>query len=375
MSIQWKSCFRICLSAFLLYLCIHYWTNVSSLIGVLIGAATPLFVGCAIAYVVNILMNLYERYYFPKSRKTIVLKSRRPICMIGAFVTVVVIVLLVIFLIAPQLRSCIELLIWQLPDAVKIVADWVEKWDILPEDIIGPLFSIDWKNTISQILNVLATGVGNVVEVVVWAVSSVVSGVVTAIVSIIFAIYILTGKEKLGQQGNRLMHRYMKPRWCEKFIYVLSVLDRCFHKYIVGQCTEAVILGILCMVGMWILRLPYAPMIGALIGFTALIPVAGAYIGGGVGAFIILMESPIKAGIFLVFLVVLQQFEGNIIYPKVVGSSIGLPAIWVLAAVTVGGGLMGILGMLLAVPVAATIYTLLKNNVNQGNIASQDTVS
>lgn len=221
----------------------------------------------------------------------------------------------------------------------------------------------------------LATGVGNVVEVVVWAVSSVVSGVVTAIVSIIFAIYILTGKEKLGQQGNRLMHRYMKPRWCEKFTYVLSVLDRCFHKYIVGQCTEAVILGILCMVGMWILRLPYAPMIGALIGFTALIPVAGAYIGGGVGAFIILMESPIKAGIFLVFLVVLQQFEGNIIYPRVVGSSIGLPAIWVLAAVTVGGGLMGILGMLLAVPVAATIYTLLKNDVNQGNIASQDTVS
>lgn len=374
MNISWKSCFRVCFSVFLLYLGIHYWTNVSSLVEVLVSAATPLFLGCVIAYVVNILMSMYERHYFPASHKTIALKSRRPVCMLGSFVTVVVVVLLVIFLITPQLYSCVELLISQLPHAAKAVARWIGKWGILPEDLIAHLSVIDWRSAISQIVNVLATGVGSVMDIIVSAVSTMVSGVITGIVSVIFAIYLLTGKEKLGNQWKQLMTRYMKPKWRERISYVLSVLNHCFHKYIVGQCTEAVILGMLCMVGMWILKLPYAHMIGALIGFTALIPVAGAYIGGGVGAFIILMDSPIKALIFLVFLVILQQFEGNIIYPRVVGSSMGLPAIWVLVAVTVGGGVMGILGMLLAVPVAATIYTLLKNDVQKGKVITEEAV-
>ena len=143
------------------------------------------------------------------------------------------------------------------------------------------------------------------------------------------------------------------------------MLNNSFHNYIVGQCTEAVILGILCTIGMLILRLPYASMIGALIAFTALIPVAGAYIGAGVGAFMILTVSPVKALVFLIFLVVLQQLEGNIIYPKVVGSSIGLPGIWVLAAVTVGGGILGIGGMLLGVPVTAALYQIIKDDIKE----------
>ena len=150
-----------------------------------------------------------------------------------------------------------------------------------------------------------------------------------------------------------------------KITYVLSILNDCFRKYIVGQCTEAVILGLLCIIGMLILQLPYATMIGALIALTALIPVAGAYIGAVVGAFMILTVSPIKALIFLIFLVILQQFEGNIIYPKVVGSSLGLPGIWVLAAITVGGGIMGIFGMLIGVPIVAAIYRIVKNDVNK----------
>ena len=141
--------------------------------------------------------------------------------------------------------------------------------------------------------------------------------------------------------------------------------DDCFHRYIVGQCTEAVILGVLCTVGMLIFRFPYAPMIGALIGFTALIPVAGAYIGAAVGAIMILTVSPLKALLFLVFIVVLQQLEGNLIYPKVVGKSIGLPAIWVLAAITVGGSLMGIAGMLISVPITAALYRLLKEDMRR----------
>lgn len=198
-------------------------------------------------------------------------------------------------------------------------------------------------------------------------VMSVFSGVVTALMSIIFAVYLLTGKEKLGNQCNRLMQRYLKDSWNRKLQNLLKTLNECFHKYIVGQCTEALILGGLCLAGMLILQLPYAPMISALIAFTALIPVAGGYIGAGIGAFMILTVSPVKALIFLIFIVVLQQLEGNIIYPKVVGSSMGLPAIWVLAAVTIGGGIMGIIGMVISVPIAATAYRLLQKDLNRSS--------
>jgi predicted PurR-regulated permease PerM len=159
----------------------------------------------------------------------------------------------------------------------------------------------------------------------------------------------------------------MKPQHYEKLMYVLAVLNNSFHRYITGQCIEAVILGSLCAAGMLILRLPYPTMIGALMAFTALIPVAGAYIGAGIGAFMIVMVSPVKALIFLIFIVVLQQVEGNIIYPKVVGSSLGLPGIWVLASVIIGGGIMGVAGMLLGVPLAAAAYTLLRNELNKAS--------
>ena len=182
---------------------------------------------------------------------------------------------------------------------------------------------------------------------------------------LIFSFYLLLCKDRLAGQCSRLMRRYLRPAWYENITYVLRVLDDCFSRYIVGQCVEAVILGTLCTLGMLVLRLPYATMIGALTAFTALIPVAGAYIGGAVGALMVFSVSPVKAIIFIVFLVVLQQAEGNLIYPKVVGSSLGLPAIWVLAAVTVGGGIMGIAGMLLGVPIAAALYRLLKNDLNK----------
>lgn len=196
-------------------------------------------------------------------------------------------------------------------------------------------------------------------------VSSVFSTTVTVVVGFIFALYLLAGKEKIGGQMTLLFRKYLPAKLVDKIFYVLHVFDGCFHSFIVGQCTEAVVLGVLCMAGMFLLRLPYAAMIGCLIGFTALIPVAGAYIGAVVGAVMIVTVSPVKAIIFIVFLVVLQQLEGNLIYPKVVGSSIGLPGIWVLAAVTVGGGVMGIGGMLLGVPTAAALYRLLQNDVRK----------
>ena len=289
--------------------------------------------------------------------------------MIAAFITLIAVVVLVVWLIVPQLVSCVQLLLAEVPAAVRNIIAWGRSNGIIPENILDALGQINWRERINQIVDVLTTGIGSAAEILITSVSSVFSGVVTALLSAIFAIYILAGKEKLADQFLRLGNRYLKPAWMGKVRYVVDTMNDCFHKYVVGQCVEAVILGGLCTVGMLILRLPYALMIGAVIAFTALIPVAGAYIGGAIGAFIILMESPVKALIFLIFLVVLQQLEGNIIYPRVVGSSLGLPAIWVLAAVTVGGGVMGIPGMLLGVPLAATIYRLIRNDVNKAVIA------
>ena len=186
------------------------------------------------------------------------------------------------------------------------------------------------------------------------------------LLALIFSLYLLAGKEKLQAQLARLLSTYLRPSWNRNLHHVAGVLNNCFHRYIVGQCTEAVILGSLCALGMLLLRLPYATMIGALVAFTALIPIAGAYIGASVGFFMIVTVSPMKGLIFLIFLLVLQQLEGNFIYPRVVGSSIGLPGIWVLAAVTVGGGVAGVGGMLLGVPLAAVLYRLVGNDVRKG---------
>lgn len=365
MKLSWKDCLKAGITVFALYLGIHYWGRVSGLAKAVVAAGMPLIIGCIIAYLVNILMGSYERIYFPRAKNRALVKSRRPVCMLLAFLTLCAIVTLVILLIVPQLSSCIQIIIAGVPEVMNTILAFIDERDLLSEDMIANLESIDWKSWIGQIVQVVTTGLGNVVDIMLSAVTSVLSWVVTAFISLIFAIYLLSGKEKIGGQCGAVMDRYLPEKTTKKIRYVVRVFDDCFHRYIVGQCTEAVILGILCAVGMAVLRLPYAPMIGTLIAFTALVPIAGAYIGAGVGAFMILTVDPLKAVVFLIFIVVLQQLEGNLIYPKVVGLSMGLPGIWVLAAVTVGGGIMGIGGMLLGVPVAAGVYRLLREDVRK----------
>lgn len=364
MKIEWKTCAKIGISLFALYLAVTYWKNISGFIGIVISAASPLIIGAGVAYIVNILMSFYERKFFAKAKNKNLQKIKRPLCMIFAFITVIAVVALVVGLVLPQLVSCVMIVVDYIPDAVDWVVEQLEKLEYVPQDIIDMLTSVDWKSQIEKIVTVVTSGISDVMGIVISTVSTVIGGVVTAFLSLIFTIYILIDKEKLENQAERFMKKYLHKNWYEKIKYVLVVFDDSFHKFIVGQCTEAVILGGLCTVGMLILGLPYAPMVGALIAFTALIPVAGAFIGAGVGAFMILMVNPLQALIFLVFIVVLQQLEGNLIYPKVVGSSMGLPAIWVLAAVTIGGGVYGILGMFIGVPIAATAYRILKNDVN-----------
>lgn len=365
--LDWKTCFKVGVSIFILYLCIHYWESVAGFTKSLLVAAAPFFAGCVMAYPLNILMTFYERHYFPKSAKKTIQKSRRPVCMILAIITLLGIVALLIGLVIPQVISCIKLIIAEIPLAINNVVKFLNKFDIVPEDIISELSSIDWKSKITQIYEVMKSGVGSVLDVVVTTVSSVVSAVTTFFIGCIFAVYLLAGKDKLLTQSNRLMDRYIKPEWLKKIRYVLSTANDTFHKFVVGQCTEAMILGCLCALGMTILRIPYAAMIGALTAFMALIPVVGAFISGAIGAFLILMESPTKALVFIIFIIILQQIEGNLIYPKVVGSTINLPGIWVLMAVTLGASVMGIAGMLLAVPLAATLYRILKDDLNKNN--------
>lgn len=364
MKIEWKSCFRVGVSAFILFLCIYYWSTAASFLAALCGAFYPLVLGFMFAYIVNILMSFYERHYMPGKTDGFAAKSRRTVCMLGSFLTVLAIIAVIIWLVLPQFVSCVKTIFDLLPGAIEFLVDKAKEYNLISDNYAELLTSVDWESKIEQIIKALTSGVGSIVSTVVQTVSTVASAVVTYIMGLIFAIYLLLDKDKLKAQSSRVMQRYVKSSVCEKIRYVLSVLDDCFHRFIVGQCTEAVILGVLCTLGMLLLRLPYATMIGAFMAFTALIPVAGAWIGAGVGAFMILTESPLKALIFIIFIIILQNLENNFIYPHVVGSSIGLPGIWVLAAVTVGGGLMGVFGMLLGVPIVSAIYRLLREDMD-----------
>ena len=365
LKLTWNACFKVGLSVFVLYLCIHYWAGAAGLLGTMAGAALPLILGAMIAYVVGILMGFYERHYFPKSEKPVVEKSRRIVCMLAAFVTLIAIVALVIGLVVPQLVSAFQVILAAVPEAINRLLAFLEEQGLMTQDIAGIFENVDIKSKLWSIVETLTTGLGSAVTTVVSVVSSVFSGIVTGLLSLIFSIYLLLGKDNLKRQSHRLLEHYLPEKVWHKTFYVLGVLNDSFRRYIVGQCTEAVILGVLCTLGMLLLGLPYATMIGALVAFTALIPVAGAYIGAGVGAFMILMVSPMKAVIFLIFILILQQLEGNLIYPRVVGSSLGLPGIWVLAAVTVGGGVLGIGGMLLGVPLTAALYRILREDMNK----------
>ena len=361
--IETRSLIKIAAVVFALFLCIHYWAGVANIFKAAFAAVLPLIIGTVIAYPLNILMSFFERHLLSKSDNKFIVRTRRGLSLVLAFVALISVLTLIIALVVPQLTKFIKMLFDLIPGFLDAIVDKLDGLEFVPQDLIATLSKIDWQSKISGIISTVTSGVGSVMNVVVSTVSSVVSGVTTAVLAIIFAVYVLLSKDKLASQLKTLMKHYLPEKITQKINYVASVANDSFHKFIVAQCTEALILGLLCTIGMFILRLPYAAMIGAVTVVTAFIPVVGALLGGAIGAFLILMESPVKALIFLVFIILLQQIEGDLIYPKVVGNSMGLPSIWVLAAVTVGGGMFGVLGMLLSVPAASTIYRLVKNDV------------
>ena len=366
-SVSWETCARAAFAGFLLYLAATWWRPLVRTAGRLTNAAVPLFLGFVIAYVVNILMSAYERVYFRrKAGSRWVGATRRPVCLIAAIATVLGAVVLLLMIILPQLGNALTVITGRIPRLLEQLAGNKEIMGLLPENIQTAIQELDYNKLIAGVMDFLTNGASTLggSRSLTSVVGSFSSKFMTGFMGFIFSIYILVSKEKLKRQFTRLAHAYLSAGWVQKSMPVLETANDCFHNYIVGQVTEAVIIGVLCALGMWLLRLPYAAMVGTVVGFTALIPVFGCYLGAAVGALMCLSVSPGKAVLFLVFICVLQQLEGNLIYPRVVGTSLGLPGIWVLAAVTVGGGIGGIAGMLFSVPVAATIYQLIGRDVH-----------
>lgn len=370
-----KTCLRIGVTAFLIYLSIYYWPWIGGLIGTLLRALSPVWIGCSIAFVLNLLMGTYERFLLPHARKPAVRNLRRPFALLFSVATVFVVLFLLIRLIIPELVSAITVLTKEIPDAVEKALQFARENEtirhILPENVESMLQSANWQQVLAKYADVAYNWLSGMMSSAVGVVGSVFSSVTSIVLGIILAIYILLDKDSLGAKFYLILSTYLPDAQVERIRLWQTTLNQTFRAFFGGQFLEAMILGVLCVSGMLIFRFPYATMIGTLVGCMNLIPIAGSLIGSAVGAFMILTVSPMKALLFVVFIIVLQQIESNLIYPRVVGNKVGLPGLWVLVAITVGGGLYGILGMLVAVPIGAALYKLLMRDVairHGGNI-------
>ena len=327
----------------------------------------PLFLGFCIAFVLNVPMRFLERKLLPNCKNRAWNKARRPVCILISLAIIAAVVTLVLRLVVPELVKAVSVLVGAvqefLPQAQTWASDNAGNYPQLKTWIDS--LQIDWAETGKQLLSYVRDGATNLLSGTLSLLVQIVGGVTQAIIGFIFALYILADKEHLKGQMARLCRAALPARAAEDVFFVTKLTARTFASFVTGQCTEACILGTLCWLGMLIFRFPYAPMIGALVGIMALVPIVGAIVGLVVGVFMIMMESPVQALWFIVFLLCLQQIEGNLIYPRVVGSSVGLPALWVLAAVTVGGSLSGVVGMVFAVPTCSVLYALGRLAVNQ----------
>ena len=346
--------------------------SIGNVLGTIFRIINPFILGGSLAFILNIPMSFFERNLQTKKNKKSNKKNNkksnrnskflRVISIIFATLVILAILTIIITLIVPELVNVIGLLIDNIPYYAEQLTILAEKYNLnIPNlNTIIEEANLDMETIQQNIVGVIP----NLVTSSLSFVGKLFSGVANFIIAIIFAFYILIDKEKLQQQITKILYAYFKLSNANKLINIGKVSRITFKNFLTVQCLEATILGILCVIGLLILRIPYAIPIGILIGVTALIPVVGAFLGVIVGAILILAVNPIKVITFVIFVIILQQIEGNLIYPKVVGNSIGLPGMWVLFGVTVGGSLGGILGMLLGVPIICIIYTLLKQDVN-----------
>ena len=327
----------------------------------------PFVLGGAIAFLTNVPMSFLEKKIFEnvKKKNKIVRKLKRPISLILTIVLVVGVIALVMFGVIPQLTRTMGTLVTSINDFIPQMQSWIGEFFHNNQEIMNLVDQIEFDpdQAIKWGISLLGNGAGNMMNTTMSAVGSIVSGVATFFIAFSFACYILFQKEKLHIQIRKVFFAFLPRQKADTFLKVCSLTYRTFANFIAGQCLEAVILGSMFVVTLSILRMPYALLIGILIAFTALIPIFGAFIGCAVGSFLIFMVNPQQAILFVIVFLVLQQIEGNLIYPHVVGESVGLPSIWVLAAVTIGGNLMGIVGMLVFIPLLSVIYTIFREFV------------
>lgn len=325
----------------------------------------PLIIGFVIAYIMNIIIKILERYYFPNTKNKYLIALKKPICLLISFLLILLVLILVSNLIIPQVIKTITELFDTVPTYVDRLIKFADKHkDSFPiiENFIekNNLDNIHRADVIDRVVKYIKENWGGIVSSSLGIITGIGASIFNLVIAIFFSIYLLLSKETLVRQLRKIQYAFMKEEKVNKFNQVLAITNETFSGFIAGQFTEALVLGTLCTVGMLVFKFPYATSVGVFVGVTSLIPIIGAFIGGAVGILLIIPVDPVKALLFIVFLIALQQLEGNLIYPKIVGSSIGLPSIWVFTAVTVGGGIGGIVGMMISVPVFATVYKLLR---------------
>lgn len=333
----------------------------------LFSIAFPLILGAILAYAINIIMKKLETKWYPDLENERIKRAKRPICLFISIFLMFALIFLIVRLVVPELLDAFVVIGQEIPVYFKKIQLWVvNHGELFPEiaQEIGAL-EVNWQEISQKLITYATSGVSTMLNSAMSIIGQLIGSVVNLAIALVFAIYILLNKERLMGQFRMIENAYLNDKVSYRMNLFLDTAHKCFTSFISGQCVEAIILGLLCTVGMFIFGFPYAPMVGTLIGATALIPIVGAYIGAVVGAFMIFTVAPMKTLGFLLFILILQQVEGNVIYPKVVGSSIGLPGMWVLSAVTIGGGLAGIPGMLLGVPLAATAYHLFAFDVRE----------
>lgn len=329
----------------------------------------PFILGGAIVFVINVPMSFLEKKIFENVKKEnkAARKLARPVSLLLTIVLVVGVIALVMIGVIPQLTKTMGSLMINITDFIPQIKIWIRDFFHDNREIMKLVDQVQFNpdQAIRWGISLLGNGAGNMMNTTVSAVGSVVSGLATFFIAFSFACYVLFQKEKLHVQVRKVLFAFLPKQKADAFLKVCSLTYRTFANFLTGQCLEAVILGCMFVVTLSILRMPYALLIGVLIAFTALIPIFGAFIGCAVGSFLIFMVSPKQAIIFIIVFLVLQQIEGNLIYPHVVGESVGLPSIWVLAAVTIGGNLMGIVGMLVFIPLLSVVYTIFRKVVYQ----------
>ena len=354
---------NLVISAILLYLGVQHINVVLQVLGNLFGMISPFVLGGGIAFILNVPMNGIEKLLAKAShgRKN----YTRPLSLILTIISVILVIIIVFFVVIPELSATIISMKDLFPAFFEKAQKVLQELFAANPQIVETIASIkfNWQDVLTDVVSFLKNGAGSVLNSTVSAAMSVVSAITNFFIGFVFSCYILLQKEKLTVQLKKALYAFVSVKKADKIVEVCALSNKTFANFLTGQCVEALILGSMFFVAMLIFRLPYALLVGVLIAVTALIPMFGAFIGCAVAVFLILMVSPVKALVFVVMFFVLQQIEGNFIYPHVVGNSVGLPSVWVLVAVTLGGSIMGVLGMLIFIPGVSVLYTLVRDEV------------